>query len=104
MKFHELFHVMSVFLCAKVLYIHQFCVLYMFINKKNYYVDILTASRVFKNLSLSLIKVEKEGEIHLCLEMYEKSKKNQPLVQNHLVDSYIVTVAACDLFISAFDP
>ena len=42
--------------------------------------------------------------MHLCLVMYEKSKKHKPLVQNHLVDAYIVTVAACDLFIFALDP
>ena len=43
--------------------------------------------------------------MHLCLVMYEKSKKqHQPLVPNHLVDAYIVTNASCDLFISAYDP
>ena len=37
--------------------------------------------------------------------MYEKSKKKHlPLVQNHLMDAYIVTSAACDLFISAYNP
>ena len=41
--------------------------------------------------------------MHLCLFMYVKSKKCQPLVQNHSLDAYIGTVAACDLFISAYD-
>ena len=42
--------------------------------------------------------------MHLCLVIYEKSLKHQPLVQSHLGDAYIVTVAAWDLFISAYDP
>ena len=36
--------------------------------------------------------------------MYVKSKKTSAFGTNHLMDAYIVTFAACDLFISAYNP
>ena len=42
------------------MYASVLCTVYVY-KRKNYYADILTSSRIFKNLSFSLIKLKKSG-------------------------------------------
>ena len=72
-------------ICGKVLNLHLFCVISMFVSEKNAYVKDVNALRNLMNFLYIYLGEKRGGCTNACICMETHS---QPLLQNRLMDVY----------------